>query len=773
MIRRFSAAWVSLAVVLAFFAVGIGPAQSASAGSPDIDGARAFANDWCVQTPYYEDRIADYMWITSLDNNNTYKVTEGASQLIDIKINMVATYCKYWPTNTDNGAKDLQVRYGGPYGVNKLVDGPAAVGYERKSTPSGVRQERGPYVSAGKLDVTGWPAGWNYICTAFQSTSSRPGAIFSTSPSSCFSIYLERINPWETSGWSRIGVNSQPNVTNWPANPPGSEKPTQPGDRLYWRHGVYNTGPGSADSISFAIGKSGFTNGWTGNIDPQGAFPLGADQTWEVGYQRSWPEYSVYDVQQNDVGNTLCESISWWPWKYDDGAGRNSSQWTGVPGGACTTVPYNFTLTPTVDVNVEAAESGTPIQVTSSISNSGPTKSLDDTEWRLFKFVLAPGASIPSAGESGSACPPVWTGCGAPQAQGSGIFGVSPATTNLPTVDYTVEDLELGSQVCYGLSVNKFAGSRGSNKGANNWWNGAPDCMVVGKKPKVQIWGGDAAVRGTIQTSTTTKEGKVFGSWVEYGALSVGANSLFASGSGLVDTDSGNQSTWSDLTFANTDTGRTPPFGYYAETADNFRPLPNISAYFDTLQNKQPYDEGQSLDANSFATGGAITVRTGGTIELDGQSLSKGRSVVIIATQKVTIKGSITYQGNGLAAVQDIPQLVIIAPAIDIQAGVTNVDAWLIAGNTVNTCSDESIDPGDGQVGLAGDVCDETLTVNGPVVADKLLLYRTAGSGVGAESGAPAEIFNLRPDTYLWAQLVASSGGKAQTVYSVELPPRF
>jgi hypothetical protein len=132
----------------------------------------------------------------------------------------------------------------------------------------------------------------------------------------------------------------------------------------------------------------------------------------------------------------------------------------------------------------------------------------------------------------------------------------------------------------------------------------------------------------------------------------------------------------------------------------------------------------------------------------------------------VTIAGNIDYAGTGLASLRDIPQLVIIAKNINIQQSVTNVDAWLIASSTVNTCSNSGAK-------LSGDICKELLTIHGPVVADKLVLNRTAGSGTGPASGDPAEIINLRPDAYLWAQLVASGSGKAETVKTVELPPRF
>ena len=67
---------------------------------------------------------------------------------------------------------------------------------------------------------------------------------------------------------------------------------------------------------------------------------------------------------------------------------------------------------------------------------------------------------------------------------------------------------------------------------------------------------------------------------------------------------------------------------------------------------------------------------------------------------------------------------VIIAKNIVIKAGVTNVDAWLIANNEATTGTIYTCD----QVGNSSGVCDGKLLVNGPVVTDHLYLYRTAGS---------------------------------------------
>ncbi|MET0980043.1 MAG: hypothetical protein ABWX90_02205, partial [Candidatus Saccharimonadales bacterium] len=121
--------------------------------------------------------------------------------------------------------------------------------------------------------------------------------------------------------------------------------------------------------------------------------------------------------------------------------------------------------------------------------------------------------------------------------------------------------------------------------------------------------------------------------------------------------------------------------------------------------------------------------------------------------------------------ISQVPQVIIIARNINITNAATQIDAWLLttgATGAINTCSDRAL-----TAPLNATVCNNQLTVNGPVVTEHLHLRRTAGSDTAADAGRPAEVFNLRPDAYLWAQARASQAGKAQTVYSVELPPRF
>ena len=134
------------------------------------------------------------------------------------------------------------------------------------------------------------------------------------------------------------------------------------------------------------------------------------------------------------------------------------------------------------------------------------------------------------------------------------------------------------------------------------------------------------------------------------------------------------------------------------------------------------------------------------------------------------------------SSISQLPQMIIIADEIRVSPEVTNIDAWLIAGRgnkvgqgTINTCAGYSYNS------LTASVCNQTLTINGPVFAGKLLLNRTAGAGSdlaspgnqATQSIKPAEIFNLRADTFLWSYAQAQRFSQANMVYSREMAPRY
>ena len=364
------------------------------------------------------------------------------------------------------------------------------------------------------------------------------------------------------------------------------------------------------------------------------------------------------------------------------------------------------------------------------------------------------------------------TECETVQESTDEIFGGESSTTYNPVYTYVIPpDMAVGTRVCFTVSV-----SRPTQEASPVWRHDTLRCVMVGKKPKVQIWGGDVRVGGTINTSINTfsSTGTTYGSWAEYAALSNGGNSGFATGSGLNGGSSSNkQSSWSALTFANTGmSGTECEFGCYNFTLSSSALASQFSG--GTVAITADTLNPNSLDGKDDDGAREIYHREG-NVRLTGAEIDRGKSIIIIATGIVTISGDITYNNGPYSNVnvQEIPQVVIQAPVINITGGVGRVDAWLFAlsgsnGGILNTCSDIAVD-----AKLSANDCSSLLIINGPVVADKVYLRRTAGSSPDGARDAPGEIFNLRADAYLWGSNYGSGSGRAQTVYTKELPPRF
>ena len=176
-----------------------------------------------------------------------------------------------------------------------------------------------------------------------------------------------------------------------------------------------------------------------------------------------------------------------------------------------------------------------------------------------------------------------------------------------------------------------------------------------------------------------------------------------------------------------------------------------------------------SVNLDSLANKG-IYSSASGSLTITGGNIPVGKWVVINAPNTtVTISSDIKYSTGRIYSINDIPQVVIIAKEINILETVGNIDSWLVASGKINTCSNY----GDTN-SLTINKCNKQLTINGPVMASKLYLRRTAGAGLGTATGDPAEVINLRADAYLWSYARAKdNGGSARTTYNSEAPTRF
>jgi hypothetical protein len=265
---------------------------------------------------------------------------------------------------------------------------------------------------------------------------------------------------------------------------------------------------------------------------------------------------------------------------------------------------------------------------------------------------------------------------------------------------------------------------------------------------------------------------RIYGSWGEYGVMATGYVRGIASGSAFADRGLAHATTcsYTFLTLANATNGncKTTPAANYGGYKTG-RTIPDLAASF-PVSTAAATLSGNNLDVSALSG----TYKTSGNITLTGGTLPQGRTIIIntydAVTKKygdITIAGNISYTTAALTDASQIPQLVLIAGNINIKDNVTQVDAWLSSEGTLNTCSNVN------RTTITINNCKNLLTINGPVMAKDVQLWRTAGSLDSANSGDPAEVFNLRPDAYLWGLSRAASSGRLETVYTHELPPRF
>lgn len=592
--------------------------------------------------------------------------------------------------------------------------------------------------------------------------------------------------------WS---INGQSYIQKGAATGSGLSQGTitaAPGDRLNWYHDMRNVGPDAMDKyVSYQVDKAGFTtNNWNSIVAPNGSATGGINQLFVTIYATAGGAYTIYDVQQGDVGNTLCQRISWAPGSSGDN-NRYASNY------ACAAVPYNYNLIPNIDNITDGApvfSSGSPIPVNGRVTNNGPTKSQPSVNWQLTEVKFAPGATItnkPGGDSSSNPCAYFSgsVGCTALQS-GNEASGYAYPSTKTYNGNSSVDGVPVGTRVCYAMSVTKYAA------GTSNWRHSQLYCLIVNKKPTVHVSGGDLIVgrgsatnaSGTANVTTSVpafQSGSFYGSWAEYAILASGKVTGMSSAAGLSQgATTKDMCSLSLLTFANSVSNIcvNTNIGNYAHGSTI---APDVGSRFPTDTDPPTPDVPLSSGTANLSSlqGLYKTNQTSFNIRASGDigevSPGVGRWVVINAPNAtVTITSNIRYTSNPITSVLDIPQVVIIAKNIIIPGSVTNIDSWLIAvgqdggagaqNGVINTCSDVTA-----VTDLRNNICDDQLVVNGPVMANHLLLRRTYGAKTTDPAGVAAEVFNLRADAYIWGTNYVPGTGRLPTVSSKELPPRF
>lgn len=421
---------------------------------------------------------------------------------------------------------------------------------------------------------------------------------------------------------------------------------------------------------------------------------------------------------------------------------------------------FDYTLIPQITTSPSLLREGdNNINVSASVNNTGNTAS-DDVDWSVTRFVVAPGNNYTKSGTAAAPCTQFsgYVG-GSCQVVKNGTKKFPKGTTNVANfVDTLANVPDPGSKVCYVTSVNK------GSVAAPTWKHSTVSCSTIERVPFVQVLGNDLRV-GSVFSGANVKAGAtslVFnnaGSWVEYGIVAPGSVANIASQSGANGGNASPQSAWSKLTFANTGTpvGCTPAYGCF-DGASNMGKIPSVSAFVKTaMYNGAALNHDQGAASFSASDIGGI---------VPGANVNNFMgSASITTTGTITIDKDITYNTGSLTNANGIPQLILIGNNINITGNVKHIDAWLIATGTINTCSDVA------QTAVRSTNCSNQLVINGPIMANQLLLDRSYYDKSKPEDAA--EKINLRSDSYIWSSNVARQNGQWQTVYSTDLPPRY
>ena len=375
------------------------------------------------------------------------------------------------------------------------------------------------------------------------------------------------------------------------------------------------------------------------------------------------------------------------------------------------------------------------------------------------------------------------------------------------------------------------SGGNGKYTGAGqtefgNWRISNVTCRTIAKKPTFQAWSGGVYTRSNIRTSTIDKclrsgvrieqncannsDKRVFGSWSEYEVIALGQITNFASAAGF-----GFSSTPDAHGGGGRDGGL--PSDKYGDSNTGASTGKYYNYSHATIANKNVTGPSANLGLSGISVDGAFLSRilsryskttegySGCTINglTEDEILGVGSDTVQTADDHLVVfrcKGTATIKGNiitghkSYSGIDKLPQVIIIAKNINIEPDVTEVDAWLIATDTsadggdtaangiVNTCKGwtnatnkktGTSSASDKNASLHDDICSKQLTVNGPVIAGRVKLNRTYGAFPGDNSIEPAEVFNLRADTYLWAYSQSEDFHQAVTTYTRELAPRY
>ena len=326
------------------------------------------------------------------------------------------------------------------------------------------------------------------------------------------------------------------------------------------------------------------------------------------------------------------------------------------------------------------------------------------------------------------------------------VYNLNNYDLSYSTGTITVPDLAVGQKYCVAIAVRNYSSA------SSNYFISTSSCRNISKRPTLEVWGGSVLSNGDITTSSSTRNDKVFGSWADYTIVANGTIKGMASGATLINgatvTSSACKTVPNPLTISN---------AYCNNTTNKYLGRASVDARLDAIGTIKEYLTGNVTldDIPLICDGGGCSRQAAGN-----------------KTYVVRTDGDVIIDKN-IYNFYSSSQIIIIGKDIKIDQSVTRIDALLVAAGTdnnggiVDTCMNYDASE------LSSTVCTNRLTINGSVMAQKVLFKRTSGGDPVSSIREPAEVINYQPSSFIWGYNRSVNRHNPQTVYLKKLPPRY
>lgn len=704
-------------------------------------------------------------------------------------VNSAARLINFIEGRLANGVPNGSYGFGsGSYGDVRAKTGAAFIVHTMLGTPDGQRS-RPPtstqmtewrslvnqYASAGLID---WSVNFNStINTYFQGTDNSPSPnddAFYDSNRTGYGIRFRHPSGGQPYVIRRecgnpVGVGNvypPPDLANFSVTgrtTVSNASPT-PGTTITFSHYVKNNGPTGTSP----------TNIWwiAERTEPAPSATVGGaanSGTYTAGQEKNVFNHNVTIPAGTPAGTRFCERVGWDP---VNSSGARDGR--GPP--VCATVPYDYSLTPTINAAITSggapitgnvAEPGDTITFTYTVNNTGVTESQSITctyrqqTWPGYNESAPTNIFTPS----GANCPPNRT---------------FPANTNTTTATENLSAASANTTICRSFTISPVTQSGGSQT--------AQSCVLVAAKPYARVWGGDiAAGSGLANASgvcTNNGDGAIVGwnkrnaaapgTWagagVQYAAYALNHISDFAT---ALQSGSGSSGPPIGLSFANTSTSQNA--GNYGGGLGS---VPCIPDYYATRPASTLAIPPTVASMGTGVYGGSGNITLGG-----GSVVNPSNRITVYVDGNVMITSNITYAGSWNTSGIPLFEL-IVRGNIYIANTVTQLDGVYVAqansGDTageIHTCATTA--NGFSQLPLSTlySTCASKLTVNGLFTARQVRLLRTIGSlaqsttGEASTSDKVAETFNFGPALWISQPVRQNEGATPDYDAIISLPP--